>query len=117
MPPSYIMEYILKKSRGWYNPEDKKVHIPIFSFNESKYLSLEIIYTLYHELRHHYQFTHKAKLLNQRNWNLTLADSGYNADPTERDTNKFAARMCTKYRQEISEILGIKNDWEIVGYS
>lgn len=112
-----IQEHLLKQSRGWYDPINNKVHITLFSFVESEFAPIEVVLLLFHELRHHYQTTRKPRLFKQRNWELCVTDSRYNSDPTERDANKFAARMCNKYKSEISEILKIEADWVVNGYS
>lgn len=111
-----ITDYLFGRAKAWYNIENQTVNIPLFAFKKGDWISVEVIHALYHELRHYYQFTHKPKIIKERDWNLTVRDSDYKADPTERDANRFAARMCNKYKQEISEILGVKPNWSVKGY-
>jgi len=108
------MNYFKCASTGFYHPSLNEVWIPIFSYRNKnpRYVKLEVILTLYHELRHHYQWNKKPKLAQKRGV-LNVKDKGYSADPTERDANRFASRMINKYKDEISNILNVYPEWYV----
>lgn len=113
---SEILSLLHEDSPGWYNPNNEEVHILLFKFGKDDLASVNVIYTLYHELRHYYQFKHKPRLVKRRDWTIRTNEPGYSSDSTERDANKFAARMCKKYIREISEIVDTEPDWIVEGY-
>lgn len=112
MSPSNIREHFNGEAVGYYDGDNDIVYILPFAFRfkNAEFRKLEIIHNLYHELRHSYQWRFKPKLVKQRNV-TSVKDDGYESDPTERDANRFASRMCTKYKEEISEILGVDSTW------
>ena len=101
-------------STGMYNSTENFIQIYVFNhLGGERYLKLNVIHTLYHELRHYYQFTYKAKIWN--NNKLVKYDLGhpkYREAPIERDANKFAQRMMEKNRKEVSRILNVYPDWD-----
>lgn len=103
---------------GSYNVDLKHVHVYVFNHkSEEKYLKTNIIHTLFHELRHYYQYNFKEyKWKRGRNVTYELGDYRYMSAPIERDANKFAARMMTRYKEKISSILNVYPDWWVNGY-
>lgn len=94
--------------------------IYLFTFNRkniNKDISkLSIIYDLYHELRHAYQYKYKAKKFNKYMQNyVNCMEHGYHDQWIERDANAFSRRMFKKYKNELNNILNIKNkNWFII---
>jgi len=70
----------------------KKIYIYTFNFDlHSKYIKFELVFALFHELRHAYQYTMNKKFSNY--------------DTKEDDANDFAKFMMKKYFKEITKIL------------
>lgn len=112
-----ILKYLQGRSIAFYSTKRDEVWMPIFAFKykDKRFVKQEIIFALFHELRHHYQYERKPKL-NKRRMNYTIDDWEYNTDPTERDANMFASRMCLKYKKEISRIINVYPDWSTSYY-
>lgn len=99
------------ETRGTYYSDTNKIEVYAFSIKcDEETLNQEIVFCLFHELRHYFQWNHNQKLIDRRT-NLDVGDVGYEADPIERDANHFAARMCKKYKDEISRELNIYPAW------
>ena len=106
------------KTTGMYNSKKKYIHMYAFNFKsiDKRYIKLCIIHTLYHELRHCFQFNHKINKWKGRlaNNQFSIDDPNYRQAPIEKDANKFAARMMRKHSEEISRILNVYPDWEVL---
>lgn len=106
------------KTSGVYNSRYSFIQLYVFNHTvEDRYIKQCVIHTLYHELRHYYQFTNKARIWRSaKGISYSLGHPRYNESPIERDANKFAARMVIKNRKKISKILNVYTDWKVNGY-
>lgn len=113
-----IKEVYKKLTLGNYNSKTNKIHIYIFNNkSEDRYIKASVINTLFHELRHYYQFNFKgSKWGNGNNLTYALDDYRYRSSPIERDADKFAARMMIKHKDSISDALNVYPDWKLKGY-
>ncbi|MCA1021505.1 DUF3920 family protein [Halobacillus litoralis] len=122
---SFLFQYILKhgldikeiksilkgETRGVYYHNTNEIEVYAFSIKcDEDTLNQEIVFCMYHELRHYFQWNYNKKLADKRT-SMKVNDIGYETDPTERDANYFAARMCKKYKDQISRKLNIYPDW------
>ena len=114
----HIRSVLKGLSAGYYRIDRKFVHIYLFSHHvPDRYFGLHVIRTLYHEVRHHYQYSYQCnKWVKSKGIGYRIEDSRYNTSAIERDANKFAARMCIKHKDEISKILDVYPDWIVYGY-
>lgn len=113
-----IKKVFKKLTIGNYNSRTNIIHIYIFNnSSEDRFIKASVIHTLFHELRHYYQFNFKDHVWGKGS-NLTyeLNDYRYRSSPIERDANTFAARMMVKHKESISKALNIYPDWEVKGY-
>lgn len=88
--------------------------IDIYAFNyiENEYFKVEMVFGLYHEVRHLWQRQHKFKKYDHKK--LSVTNIRYSSQDAERDANRFAARMCNQHLDKISKILNIDNEWECI---
>lgn len=99
-----------EKSFGVFNRYFNAIHIYIFNYSNPYSSSKpEIISTLFHELRHYYQWNYKKNKYEKSF--LNLEGITYESQLIERDANNFAARMMNKHCKEISEIINVYPDW------
>ena len=106
------------KTAGSYDVVENFIQIYIFNHESSdRYIKQSVIHTLYHELRHYYQFTYKSKKWNSKNVvSYKWGDPKYSESDIEKDADKFAGRMLERNKEKISEILNVYTDWETVRY-
>ncbi|WP_026695470.1 hypothetical protein [Peribacillus kribbensis] len=108
-----ILKHIVKnKIFSIYNYQYQSVFLYMFNLPyDSRTLKvLHSIFCLYHELRHHEQYTtQKARFLHN------LPEPGcYHAAWTEEDANEFAAEWLLKNRTSINQRFGFREtSWEI----
>jgi Zn-dependent peptidase ImmA (M78 family) len=103
---------------GWFRKVNDELEINLYLFNnhaEKRFKKQNVIFCVFHELKHYYQHKYKEKwLYSQERYNLK--DTKYRSSMVEREADKFASRMCVKNKKEISEILNVYPDWGTLYY-
>lgn len=80
-------------------------------YKEKHLRQLHTIDSLFHELRHAWQYEHKYyKFMKDDENYIGGGNPGYRTQWIEKDAYRFACRMLNKHRDEINKILGI--DWK-----
>lgn len=116
----YIKLHLTGRVTAWYDVNKETVYLPLFSLrsilgDDKDVIKVYTVYCLFHELRHHYQWKRKPRLVKRRRSGLSVEDSSYITDPTERDADRFSERMCMKYKDDINKILDIDFEWNVMG--
>jgi len=73
-------------------------------------IKLDLVDTLYHEMRHLYQATylHERYMMAEKQYNIVSLDENYEENWIEQDANRFAKKMIEQHQEKIQEILEIK---------
>ena len=96
---------------GFYCDKVKTIVIYAYMFDSSS-RDVEVVNTLYHELRHAYQYNYKLQKYEDEFEDYNDLDSDvYSHQRCERDANMFSARMCNKFHKEISDIFWVNYHW------
>lgn len=85
-----------------------KKEIFIYPFKQNK---LQIIHTLFHEIRHAYQDKYKNYLFKTQGY--CYIGEKHDEHPIEIDANKFARIVMNMKNKEISKILYVDDDWYV----
>jgi len=92
---------------GQYIPSHELIRLYLFNINSKntyQYL-LEIVATLFHEIRHAWQTRNGMYLDEQESTNLITSLEEYLQQPSERDAFRFQADMMNKYKEDICTII------------
>ena len=105
-------------SAGQYRGKENHVHIYAFNHRTNpRYFKVNVIHTLFHELRHYYQYNQQRnKWTGDKVFSYEVGDYRYRSSLIERDANRFAARMMVKHKKDLSYQLNIYPDWYVRGY-
>ncbi|MGN1399984.1 MAG: hypothetical protein ACI4XL_00610 [Bacillus sp. (in: firmicutes)] len=114
----HIKKVFKGKTAGQYRGGDNQIHIYLFNHRtQSRYYKINVIHTIYHELRHYYQYNHQAhKWQGRKVFSYEVGDYRYKSSAIERDANRFAARMMIKHKDKLSYHLNIYPNWHVRGY-
>ena len=129
--------------RGEYNKEDFKlvmksegtcacyrpyinqgINILVYSFNrnkyyqfwnnEIKYKKIQVMYDIYHEIRHAYQHQFAPKKFNEERIAYISSGEGYSEQWIERDANRFSRAMMGRHKDSISKIVNLESKkWNV----
>lgn len=108
------------KIAGQHCSNTKEINLYIFNMycdypkeNINKFLKLQFIHSLFHEIRHGLQCKLKLRHYEYETANYIKYGDDYKKQWIEIDAQKFAKRTMKKYHKEISNILDCHFEWDV----
>lgn len=110
--------YCLKMCSAYSGPKTNKIEIYLFNIKVNKIQNL--IFDLYHELRHKYQSVYMKEFYDKEYSNYKIPKSindmdVYFENRLELDANSFALKFYNDNKETIDMTFELEDDYEIVG--